>query len=461
MKQLSYILVAMLMVLMSACKKNEVSFTYSPTEPRAGQTITFSNHTEEGEEWSWNFGDGSSSTSKSPSKVYKKPGTYTVTLKVDDKARRTYSTSVTVYDTVPAIGLSDSIIAYFEPITLTAEIYNPYNYALTYDWHLPEGTIILDGDTASRKLEVCFTQPEQDTHLMCHLTQGEKVWNIDTTIYVIDTKSPSLVIATAGKLFHQRIYKYGFEQPILYSGLTAAMLPAPKSMSIYNEVLYIFNDDKGLESGIVRYDLNSGNGQMLIKNSSDGEGQGFGYGYANGQGLYWATGSYVYSAGLDKAESFVAGDASAMKVIAASEIDGLAMGAQPGGIMRYNDVYMYAYNKGIHRFSMPFSYEGTILTDQQIRRFTLDPIAQKIYFVSQNGLCVSLFDGSRTTVLDAQADGKGLAVDNQDNLLFWTRAEGVYYMPLVQAANNSFTSEAVQLNEMTNVTALAIDATKR
>ena len=84
-----------------ACKKNTVDFSYSPGEPRAGEVVKFSNLSSSGEDWSWSFGDGAVSTVKSPSHTYKKPGTYRVTLKVDDKSSWTATKELTVYDTIP------------------------------------------------------------------------------------------------------------------------------------------------------------------------------------------------------------------------------------------------------------------------------------------------------------------------------------------------------------------------
>ena len=70
---------------MMACKKIDVDFSYSPDQPKAGEKVTFTNLSTGGEEWAWTFGDGGTSTLKSPTYTYKNPGTYTVTLKVDGK----------------------------------------------------------------------------------------------------------------------------------------------------------------------------------------------------------------------------------------------------------------------------------------------------------------------------------------------------------------------------------------
>ena len=104
-----------------ACKKTEVNFSYSPTEPRAGQAVSFSNLSTGGEEWVWTFGDGSTSSLKSPSYTYKQPGTYTVTLKVDKKSSLVATQQITVYDTVPTFVCSDSVFTIFKDYTFTAK----------------------------------------------------------------------------------------------------------------------------------------------------------------------------------------------------------------------------------------------------------------------------------------------------------------------------------------------------
>ena len=81
-KQLIILFLA-LTTLFVACKKVDVDFTFSPTEPKAGESVKFSNKSSGGEKWLWHFGDNVHSLLKNPSHTYKKPGTYTVTLMVD------------------------------------------------------------------------------------------------------------------------------------------------------------------------------------------------------------------------------------------------------------------------------------------------------------------------------------------------------------------------------------------
>jgi PKD repeat protein len=82
----------------------EATFTDISTAPD-GETISG---------WSWNFGDGATSTSQNPVHTYATPGTYTVTLEITDSAAGTDSTdvSVTVTDTLTYCSTAGSNYSY-------------------------------------------------------------------------------------------------------------------------------------------------------------------------------------------------------------------------------------------------------------------------------------------------------------------------------------------------------------
>ncbi|MEW6469234.1 MAG: gliding motility-associated C-terminal domain-containing protein [Bacteroidota bacterium] len=71
-------------------------FTATPSVGIAPQLVTFTNTSTGGTTFSWNFGDGNTSTAQNPSNTYNSPGTYTVML----IAYNTPSCSDTAYVTV-------------------------------------------------------------------------------------------------------------------------------------------------------------------------------------------------------------------------------------------------------------------------------------------------------------------------------------------------------------------------
>jgi PKD repeat protein len=58
--------------------------------------------------WSWNFGDGATSTARNPTHIYLLPGDYTATLTVRDSAGDTSSKSVVIRATLLSLPLAGS-----------------------------------------------------------------------------------------------------------------------------------------------------------------------------------------------------------------------------------------------------------------------------------------------------------------------------------------------------------------
>lgn len=194
---------------MVACKKIEVDFTYSPAEPRAGQAVTFSNLSTGGEEWSWTFGDGGTSTSKSPTYTYKNPGTYDVTLKVDGKKSLVRVQQITVYDTVPSFSASDTVFTIFRDYTFKALVYNPYGYTVSYDWMLPMDATYAEVTSASMSeasLSLYFTEAMAEAPLYLRVVMNGDTTLVAQTFCVSDRTTNSVLYRNAQGDYRQRIF---------------------------------------------------------------------------------------------------------------------------------------------------------------------------------------------------------------------------------------------------------------
>lgn len=74
-------------------------FTITTTKLNIDEPIQFNNESENADTYTWDFGDGSTSAEKSPSKTYTNPGNYIVSLKaVGAGGTGNYSQQVTVID---------------------------------------------------------------------------------------------------------------------------------------------------------------------------------------------------------------------------------------------------------------------------------------------------------------------------------------------------------------------------
>jgi len=316
-----------------ACKKNDVSFTFSPTDPRAGQSVSFSNHSTTGEEWEWTFGDGSTSTLKNPSHTYRNPGTYTVLLKVDKKNGWTATANITVTDTFPTFVTTDTVFYIYHDYIFTANVYNPYSYPVSYEW-------TMDGITLGTEstLKKYFTDPDKLVQLRLRIILNNDTTNIMKEYFIRDYKTNSILIRTDQADYRQRIFGDWAEIAKEDPSASAMLDEAQDTFQIYN-----------------------------------------------GKEFRLSELSIVFP-----------------------ELEGFA-------------------------------------------------IANRKIYYRANGLWVAHIDGSDAVLIDS-AECAALALDTEDNRIYWANEEGVWHMPFVGSDNNKFVTVPVHLNVLNNVSKLAADA---
>lgn len=188
----------MVMMIIMGCKKVTVDFTYEPTAPRAGQVIKFTNTSSAGEDWAWTFGDNTTSVSKHPNKVYKKPGKYLVTLMVDSAKYQTRSREIEIFDTVPTFVCSTDSIFHYHDITFSANVYNPFKHELTYQWILPESCVVLSNQTSNSSVKLYFKTPGTET-VQLIVIQDNKVDTICKSFTIHESKAPAIVLRKTDK----------------------------------------------------------------------------------------------------------------------------------------------------------------------------------------------------------------------------------------------------------------------
>lgn len=240
-----------------ACDKRTINFSYSPTQPKAGETIQFTNLSTAGEEWEWAFGDASTSTGKNPTKIYKQAGTYNVTLKVDDKARYTATKSITIYDTIPNFECSikdaaTSGIPVFENVTFKALVYNPYNYVVSYEWSV-EGTDaykILSETNTGEELKIYFSKAVDWASVWLKVTLNGEVHEVENSFKIQDVKTNSVMMMTADSTYWaQRVFGERAEEqkPLTDASLIAQLKTAQDTMQYYNGHTFTLTELKSVK----------------------------------------------------------------------------------------------------------------------------------------------------------------------------------------------------------------------
>lgn len=207
--RIQHFLIGWMAVLLVSCTQKTVDFQYKPSNPRAGQAIAFNNLSNTGEEWSWNFGDNTTSSSKSPVKIYKQAGTYTVMLKVDNKNSLTRVKEVTIYDSVPGFyaNFVDSVgLGIFEDATFTASIYNPFNYNITLDWDInPQNGFVPTDTSNTQSIGGYFRQAAEYT-VSLRIRYDERDTTVTHTYNIHDVPAEALLMRTQDQDYAQRLF---------------------------------------------------------------------------------------------------------------------------------------------------------------------------------------------------------------------------------------------------------------
>ncbi|HCS87013.1 MAG TPA: hypothetical protein DIW30_00815 [Bacteroidales bacterium] len=458
MKRQSYYgLVFAIAFLICSCNNKEVNFSYSPASPRAGQKVTFSNLTEEGETWAWNFGDGSQSTLKNPTKTYKKPGTYIITLTADSSKHRMCSKEITVFDTIPTFSLSTDSIVYREEVELKAVVYNPYNKSVSYKWNLPECAVLTKGITSDESIRIYFSKKDTTVQVELTVTLDQKDFDIKRSLYIHNGTAISLLMVTDNGLLRQRIFANGAETPTLLP-IDADKTASVGTLIIHQDWLYLLQSKDDTESAIYKRNLQTQQMKTLVKNSSATTGNGFYAGCIDKQYLYWGSLSTLHRISLSEEDALLNAPTD-YQIAQVSDIPSMEEGTSTGiGII--GSTLFWSTGKGIYHFDSNRMLLATLLAEKDIQHFTIDIVARKIYAVTENTLFVCNLDGGYLRELSRDATG-ALTVNYATNRLYYTTSKGVAYLPLVQTQNNQTIAEPAMLNDITDVSALVIDDVKR
>ncbi|HHL52540.1 MAG TPA: PKD domain-containing protein, partial [Flammeovirgaceae bacterium] len=91
--------------------------------------------------WSWDFGDGATSTEPSPTHTYANPGKYTVTLTVDNSLGCSTSFTDTVYNhAIPVVGFTNDLACSSAPVQFTDQSVVQDASLVAWQWDFGDGT---------------------------------------------------------------------------------------------------------------------------------------------------------------------------------------------------------------------------------------------------------------------------------------------------------------------------------
>lgn len=156
-------ILALAAAAMASCTENyvdpvyypnpDVDFTYNVDGDQytldfyVVSTVQFNNTSVKQGNFTWDFGDGETSTEVSPLHKYKTAGNYQVTLKLEGVGTKTYPLMIQDITPVLTVKEQSTEIIEFNNTTMTFELElpNPENLPVKYVWSFPEGTTYADG----------------------------------------------------------------------------------------------------------------------------------------------------------------------------------------------------------------------------------------------------------------------------------------------------------------------------
>lgn len=158
----------------------------------APHAVDFVNESIIANNYVWNFGDGSpTTTAASPSHTFTAPGTYTVSLHANNPVScitdDTFYMDIHVFGAdVPQLVTKDTVICLFQPTDITVEVTNPVS-VLSYSWQPSNGVL------SSPNLQTVTVDPSVSQDFTVTVTNTDEICSAEATASVhIDVFDPIL-----------------------------------------------------------------------------------------------------------------------------------------------------------------------------------------------------------------------------------------------------------------------------
>lgn len=444
-------------LLVVCCKKHTVDFSYSPAEPKAGETVSFTNLSSDGEKWAWTFGDGATSTSRTPTKVYRRPGQYTITLMMDSSKHRIASKEIIIYDTIPTFSSSSDSIYSHKAVTFSAVAYNPFNRSVTYNWKIPSSASLIEGSTLDgSSLTAFFNQGNVEETVSLTISVGSVVTEINNKYYIYSTPTQSILYFDGNDIYSQKIYEYGTEEPKVISYLHQ-YVSSVVDLFVYENECYLLSPN-----ALYVWDMENNEVELVSKKSEEGSkmsacflNKGSIY-MSDEAGAIYSVDSSDREVVIDKDDIFV--DKNKISDFPTSKITGMGI---------CGNIWFVASANGVYRFSDTEIDSGTessiqsILSEYSIDKMQVDPIAKKIYFLSSDNLYIANLDGEYCKEIAEGVEVVTMWLDQSGGYVYYCTIDGVYRLPLIQTYNNRSVILATQVSEQTGIVLLTSDNIKR
>ncbi len=408
-----YSLFAFALLALFSCQKDDdpvppqsqAEFTASATEVAIGETIQFTNNSQNATAFKWSFGDGTISTQVSPTKSYTSSNVFLVTLVSTGAGGSTISNmEITV---TPSSSFSvedvDNLTAGV-PVQFT----NTSIGATSYTWNF--------GDAAN-------STSTEENPLFTYSSEGNYTVSLTaTTMYGSNTATKDITVA-AGQQGPASLYYIAYGDEFLRSllldgsGTTTDVLNLVGKAGVglaydaTNQKIYFSDFDTYPLGNIWRANLDGSSAEMIV--STIGDPYGVAVDEVNSK-VYWVDDDgNVSRANLDGTSPEIG-----ILNIAGAQWRAIALDVEN------NKMYAYEVNvENLYVANLDGTNPQILISGVYGYAIAIDTVNDKIYFDDQNGAVFSVanLDGSNIQTIDP--DGTriyGIQIDNETNKLYWS-----------------------------------------
>ena len=393
--------------------QSAAEFSASATEVAIGETIQFTNNSQNATAFKWSFGDGTTSTQVSPTKSYSSSNIFLVTLVSTGAGGSTISNMEIIVTPASSFKVEDeeNLVAGI-PVQFT----NTSIGATSYSWDFGE-----NANSTSTEENPTFTYSSQGTYTVS-LTA--------TTIYGSNTSTKEITVAEGQEAAQSLYYIEAgteFIKSLLLdgSGTTTDVLNLVGKAGVglaydaTNEKIYFSDFDTYPFGNIWRANLDGSGEEMIVSNIGDP--YGLVLDEVNSK-IYWVDDDgNVSRANLDGSSPEVG-------------ILNISGGQWRAIALDVENNKMYAYevnNEDLYVANLDGSNPEILISGIYGYAIAVDTVNNKIYFDDQNTelFNVANLDGTNIQTIDANGTRiYGIQIDNETNKLYWSgRDSGELY----------------------------------
>ena len=186
-----------------------------------------------------------------------------VSVKVDKRNKWMATKELIVYDTIPTFVCKDSLLYIYRDYEFVANVYNPYNYEVKYQWYLPVTNTLLpsgvepsdpESEWNTSTMWFYFTEPALEVPIGLTVIMNGDTTDVQKYFYVEYVETNSVLCRREEGDYRQRIYGERAATPQLIE--KSALLDVEQdTIQTYNDSTFRLSALKAKFPGILGFHI--------------------------------------------------------------------------------------------------------------------------------------------------------------------------------------------------------------